>query len=152
MTLQTTDTELVHIFETTKTIALIGASLKPSRASYRVGNFLTDLGYRVIPINPGHVGETLFGQTIVASLADIHNPESVDMIDIFRRSELIESVVDDAMDALPNLKTVWMQLDLRNAQAAQKASDAGILVVQDRCPKIEHPRLHANGFLQNLSA
>jgi len=147
MTLQTTDAELVQLFKTTKTIALVGASLKPSRASYRVGNYLADLGYRVIPVNPGHVGKPLFGQVIVGSLADIEQPETVDMVDIFRRSELIPEVVDDAMTALPQLKTVWMQLELRHAQSAQKASDAGLMVIQDKCPKIEYPRLQANGLL-----
>ena len=141
MTLQTTDQQLIDIFKNTKTIALIGASLKPNRASFRVGNYLNDLGYRVIPINPGHVGEILFGSPIVASFADIPDAENVDMVDIFRKSEFIPDVVDQAMATLPNLKTVWMQLGLENAKAAEKASNAGIMVVQDKCPKIEYPRL-----------
>lgn len=143
MTLQSTDQQLVDIFAQTKTIALIGASKKPSRASYRVGNYLADLGYRVIPINPGHTGEQLFGQTVVASMQDIPDPQNVDMIDIFRKSEYIGDIVDDAMDALPNLKTVWMQLELTHETAAKKASNAGIMVVQDKCPKIEYPRLQS---------
>lgn len=141
MTLQTTDQQLIDIFAQTKTIALIGASNKPSRASFRVGNYLADLGYRVIPINPGQAGKQLFGQTVVASLQDIPDPQDIDMIDIFRKPEFIGDIVDDAMNTLPNLKTVWMQLELTHEAAAQKASDAGIMVVQDKCPKIEYPRL-----------
>ncbi len=152
MTLQTTDAELVQIFQETKTIALIGASLKPQRASHYVGQFLADLGYRVIPINPGHAGEALFGETIAASLKDIDDPSSVDMIDIFRRSDLIPEIVDEAMDVLPNLKTVWMQLGLESASAAQKASGAGIMVVQDKCPKIEYPRLDSAGLIKDLAS
>jgi len=146
MTDQSTDADLIRIFQTTKTIALIGASLKPIRASFRVGEFLADIGYRVIPINPGHVGEMLFGEKIVGSFADIEDPQSVDMIDIFRRNEAIPAIVDDALTRLPNLKTIWMQLGLHNAEAAQKASLRGMTVVQNKCPKIEHPRLLGLGL------
>lgn len=147
MTLHSIDTDLIEIFQQTKTIALIGASIKPNRASYRVGNYLADLGYHVIPINPDYVGKTLFGHPVVATLQDIENPKSVDMIDIFRRTEFIPDVVNQAIQALPNLQTIWMQLDLMHDKAAMKASNAGIMVVQDRCPKIEYPRLQELGLV-----
>ncbi len=93
----------------------------------------------MIPVNPGLVGQHFLGTTVHASLSEIDEP--VDMIDIFRRSDRIPDVVETALGALPALSTIWMQLGLRNEEAAKAGHAAGIRVVQDRCPKIEIPRL-----------
>ncbi|WP_226549910.1 CoA-binding protein [Celeribacter naphthalenivorans] len=136
---QLTDADIARILGDTKVIALVGASPKPDRPSHRVGTFLAARGYKVIPVNPGQAGKELFGQTCVAALSDITEP--VDMIDIFRRSEEVEHVVDDALHALQGLKYIWMQLDIVNEKAAALARAQGAEVVMDRCPAIEIPRL-----------
>jgi len=133
------DEDVVRILKDTKVIALVGASSKPERASHKVGNFLASQGYKVIPVNPGQAGRELFGQTCVAALSDIQEP--VDMVDIFRRSEDVEPVVEEALRALTGLKYIWMQLDIVNEKAAALAHAQGAEVVMDRCPKIEIPRL-----------
>ncbi|WP_417263598.1 CoA-binding protein [Celeribacter sp.] len=136
---QLTDADIARILGDTKVIALVGASPKPDRPSHRVGTFLAARGYKVIPVNPGQAGKELFGQTCVAALSDITEP--VDMVDIFRRSEEVEHVVDDALHALQGLKYIWMQLDIVNEKAAALARAQGAEVVMDRCPAIEIPRL-----------
>jgi len=142
MTDTNTDAEISRILRETKTVAVIGVSTNPIRASYFVARYLHYRGYKIIPINPGHAGKELFGQKIYASLSDIPKDIPVDMVDIFRRSEHIPPIVDEALDQLmPNLKTIWMQIGIRNEDSAQKARNAGLSVVQDRCPKIEYQRL-----------
>ncbi|SLN35555.1 CoA binding domain protein [Aquimixticola soesokkakensis] len=133
------DADITRILNETRVIALVGASNKPARASFQVGTFLAKQGYKVIPVNPGQAGKQLFGQTVVSSLSDID--EAVDMVDVFRASEAVEEVVDEALAALDGLQTIWMQLGVENEAAAAKARAQGIEVVQDRCPKIEIPRL-----------
>lgn len=132
------DHYLTEILLETKTIAMVGASLNPARPSYRVGEFLVDQGYQVIPVNPGHAGETLFGETIVGALSDISEP--IDMVDIFRRSEAVGPIVEAAL-SLNGVKSIWMQIGVENAEAAEIAETAGIKTVMNRCPKIEYPRL-----------
>ncbi|MGB8815014.1 MAG: CoA-binding protein, partial [Paracoccaceae bacterium] len=112
---------------------------KPDRPSHRVAAYLKAKGYRVIPVNPGQVGVQALGEVVRASLADITEP--VDMVDIFRRSEEVLPVVEAALAHLPGLKTVWMQLGVQNAEAAALARAKGVVVVQNRCPAIEIPRL-----------
>jgi uncharacterized protein len=133
------DDDLHRILTETRVIALVGASANPDRPSHRVGWFLARQGYRVIPVNPGLAGQSLFGETVVARLSDI--PGGVDMVDIFRRSEEVGPVVDEALAALPGLRTVWMQLGVVNEAAAEAARAKGVEVVMDRCPAIEIPRL-----------
>ena len=122
-----------------KTIALVGWSPKPERPSHRVAAFLVDKGYRVIPVNPGQAGATALGEQVRASLSDIDGP--VDMVDIFRRSEEVGAVVDEALERFPKLRAIWMQLGVEDAEAAQKAQARGVSVVMNRCPAIEIPRL-----------
>jgi uncharacterized protein len=131
------DDYIRSILKKTKTIALVGASPKPDRPSNHVMAFLQRKGYRVIPVNPQVAGETIHGERVVASLAEIKEP--IDMVDIFRRSEQVPPVVDEAIAA--HAKVVWMQLAIRNDAAAAKAEAAGLEVVMNRCPAIEMPRL-----------
>ncbi len=131
------DDKFRYILTTTRTIALVGASDKPDRPSYEVMHVLQQRGFRVFPVNPLLAGKKLLGETVVASLADIAEP--IDMVDIFRKSEAVGPVVDEAIAI--KAKVVWMQLNVINEQAATKAETAGLLVVMDRCPKIELVRL-----------
>lgn len=133
------DASLKYILQHTKTIAVVGVSMNPVRPSYFVARYLNLKGFKVLPVNPMHRGETLFGQTVCATLSDVDQP--VDMVDIFRRSEAVPDIVDEALAELPDLKTIWMQIGVSHAAAAQKAQARGITVVQNRCPKIEYQRL-----------
>jgi predicted CoA-binding protein len=131
------DDYLRGIFARVKTIAMVGASPRTDRPSNRVMAFLQRKGFRVIPVNPQAAGQTIHGETVVASLAAIAEP--IDMVDIFRRSDQVAPVVDDAI--AKHAKIVWMQLDVRDDQAAANAEAAGLDVVMNRCPAIEMPRL-----------
>ncbi|MGK9203583.1 MULTISPECIES: CoA-binding protein [Sinorhizobium] len=133
------DYYLADILRETKTIALVGASPKPERPSYRVMAFLLRKGYRVIPVNPGHAGGAILDQPVVARLADIG--EAIDMVDVFRAASALPALVDEilSLPALP--KVIWGQLSVRDDAAAAKAEAAGIKIVMDRCPAIEYPRL-----------
>ena len=131
----TTDTDLKRLFETVRTIAVVGCSPRPERAGHYVARYLQELGYRIIPVNPGQ--SEILGEKCYASLRDI--PEPVDMVDCFRRAEDIPPVVEDAIAI--GAKFVWMQLGIVNEEAAQRAMATGIEVVMDRCPKIDYPRL-----------
>ncbi|WBU54760.1 CoA-binding protein [Paracoccus sp. SCSIO 75233] len=136
------DTETIRrIKDETKTIAVVGLSPKSDRPSWGVARFLQGLGYRIIPVNPGHAGDQILGETVYADLSAIPADAKVDMVDIFRRSDAVPGVVDEALTVLPDLKFIWMQLGVRNDEAAAAAETAGKVVVQDRCPKIEFPRL-----------
>jgi predicted CoA-binding protein len=133
------DAFLSDILKRTKTIAVVGVSMNPVRPSYYVARYLNLKGYTVIPVNPGHAGKMLFGQTVQASLTDIDRP--VDMVDIFRRSEAVPPIVDEALERFPDLGTIWMQIGVEHADAAAKAQVRGVDVVMNRCPKIEYQRL-----------
>ncbi len=138
------DGALRAIFRETRTIACVGVSLDQIRPSYYVARYLSLKGFRVIPVNPMHAGKTLLGETVIPDLASIP-PEvgPVQMVDIFRRSDQVGPVVDDALAHLAGrgLKTIWMQIGVINEEAAAKAEAAGLTVVMNRCPKIEFQRL-----------
>lgn len=122
-----------------KTIAMVGASPVNVRPSYFAFKYLAERGYDMIPINPGQVGKSLVGRPFVGSLKDVDRP--IDMVDVFRNSDRVMAVVDEAL-ALPVLpKVIWMQLGVRNDKAAAKAEAAGVKVIMNRCPKIEYARL-----------
>lgn len=137
----TRQTDIARIARDTRTIAVVGLSPKPDRPSHGVARFLQAQGYRVIPVNPGHAGQTILGETTYASLSDIPAESGVDMVDIFRNSDAVPAIVDEALSVLPGLRTIWMQIGVTHAEAAAKARAAGLTVVEDRCPKIEFPAL-----------
>lgn len=132
----TTDAEIRDILTSVKTIAVVGWSPKPDRPSHGVAAFLKRRGYRVIPVNPGQAGQQALGETVVATLAEAG---PVDMVDVFRRSEVAGAVADEA--ARLGAKVVWMQLGVVDEAAAERARAAGARVVMNRCPAIEIPRL-----------
>jgi predicted CoA-binding protein len=127
------------VLTSTKTIAMVGASPNPSRPSYGVLQFLLSNGYHVIPVNPGQAGKEILGQKAVASLADIDEP--VDMVDVFRAADQLPAVIDEVLAMKNPPKVIWGQLTVRNDAAAEKAEQAGLTVIMDRCPAIEYPRL-----------
>ena len=133
----TADEDIADLLRTTKTIALVGASDNPGRASFGVMKALQDHGYRVIPVNPRITGEHVHGEYVWRELAQIGEP--IDIVDIFRNSEDAAATVDEAIAI--GAKAVWRQLGVVNDAAAAKAEAAGLKVVMDRCPKIEIARL-----------
>ena len=135
------DAAILKILRETRSIAMVGASANPERPSYGVLHFLVEKGYRVFPVNPGHVGKTIAGQPVRARLADIVEP--IDLVDIFRRSEFVGPVVDAVLRLDPLPKVIWMQLGIRDDAAAARAEAAGISVVMNHCLKIEYSRLMA---------
>src|SRR5690349_24857135 len=133
----TRDQDIAELLSSAKTIAMVGASDRPDRASYGVMKFLQDWGYRVIPVNPQITGEHVHGEFVWRELAQIGVP--IDIVDIFRRPEAAAETVEQAI--FVGAKAVWMQIGVINHDAAAKAEAAGLKVVMDRCPKIEIPRL-----------
>lgn len=127
------------VLNAVSTIAVVGASANTVRPSYFVQKYLLSKGYRVFPINPGQAGKEILGQPVHASLAAV--PEPIDMVDIFRASEAVPGIVDEVLALSPLPKVVWMQLGIRNDEAAHRLEEAGIAVVMNRCPKIEYARL-----------
>ncbi|MCL4137571.1 UNVERIFIED_CONTAM: hypothetical protein GTU68_021090 [Idotea baltica] len=121
------------------TVAVVGVSANPVRPSYFVARYLRLKGVRVVPVNPGLAGQVLFGETVYATLADI--PIDVDMVDIFRRSEAVPEIVEEALARWPNLQTIWMQIGVEHGLAAAAARARGVTVIENRCPKIEYQRL-----------
>ena len=144
------DSYLSDILASVKTIAMVGASTNWNRPSYFVMKYLQSKGFRVIPVNPGVAGEQLLGETVYARLEDI--PEPVDMVDVFRNAEAAGPVTDSAIAI--HARIVWMQIGVRNDEAAARAEAAGLKVVMNRCPKIEYMRLHGeigwNGINSNV--
>jgi len=133
------DSYIRGILNTVKTIAMVGASEKDNRPSYFAFKYLLERGYRMIPVNPGHAGETMLGQKVYARLSDI--PEPIDMVDIFRASKYVLPIVQEALSLKTRPQAIWMQLGIRNDEAATLAEANGMKVVINRCPKIEYGRL-----------
>jgi uncharacterized protein len=131
------DAYIRDILVTYRTIAMVGASPNASRPSYFAMKYLKVKGFRVIPVNPGQAGQEILGERVYASLADINEP--VDIVDIFRNSEAALGITKEAIRI--GAKVVWMQLGVRNDEAAKLAEAAGLKVVMNRCPKIEYGRL-----------
>ena len=129
------DETIKVVLATPQTVAVVGCSPNPERDSHRIAKLLKARGHRVIPVNPGH--RAILGETCYASLRDI--PERVDMVDIFRRSEHVSPIVDEAIEV--GARIVWMQLGVVDERAAAKAQSAGLTVVMDRCSAIEYRRL-----------
>ncbi len=128
--------EIREYFENTKTIAVVGASPKPEKDSHKVSKYLLDAGYNMIPIYPKE--DMILGQKVYRNLADIK--ECVDMVVVFRKPEIVDSVVDVCIDR-GDIKVLWTQLGIINNKASQKAKDAGISVVQSHCAMVEHKGL-----------
>jgi len=133
------DSYIRGILNTVKTVAMVGASGKENRPSYFAFKYLLERGYRMIPVNPGHAGQQILGKTIYARLADI--PEPIDMVDIFRAASYAPAIVQEALALKPRPQVIWMQLGVRNDEAAALAETNGMKVVMNRCPKIEYGRL-----------
>lgn len=133
------DEKVRRILTSVKTIAMIGASSNEARPSYFVLKYLLQKGFRVFPVNPGQAGKPVLGTTFHPDMKSI--PEPIDMIDVFRGSEAVPGIVEEALKLDPRPKVIWTQLTVRNDEAAARAEAAGIEVVMDRCPKIEYARL-----------
>jgi predicted CoA-binding protein len=131
------DADLRRLLENTKTVALVGASPKPNRPSHGVMAYLQRSGYRVIPVNPMAAGSTILGETVYGSLTEIKEP--IDMIDVFRRAEDTPPIAEEAVAV--GAKSLWLQLDIVNDEAAAIATKGGLDVVMDRCTAIEIGRL-----------
>jgi predicted CoA-binding protein len=129
------DATIKEVLSTPQTVAVVGCSPNPDRDSHRIAKLLKSRGHRVIPVNPGH--QRILGEQCYASLREI--PEKVNMVDIFRRSELVAPIIDEAIET--GARVVWMQLGVIDEQAAAKAQEAGLIVIMDRCPAIEYRRL-----------
>jgi predicted CoA-binding protein len=136
-----TDQYIGSILDSVHTIAMVGASAVTNRPSYFAMKYLLGKGYEVIPINPGLVGKEILGKTVHAALGELPGP--IDMVDIFRNSAAALDIVREAIRLKDKLaiKVIWMQLGVRNDEAAAEAEAAGLQVVMNRCPKIEYGRL-----------
>lgn len=133
------DALIARILSDVRTIAMVGASANTVRPSYFVLKYLTEKGYTVHPVNPGHAGREIAGRLAYAKLADVPGP--VDMVDVFRASDAVPGVVEEALALDPKPKVIWLQLGVRNDEAAARAEAEGVTVIQNRCPKIEYGRL-----------
>ena len=133
------DSYIRGILNTVKTIAMVGVSATTSRPSYFAFKYLLERGYRMIPVNPGLAGQELLGRKVYGKLAGI--PEPVDMVDIFRAARYAHEIVQEALALHPRPQVIWMQLGIRNDEAAALAEENGLKVVMNRCPKIEYGRL-----------
>ncbi len=135
-TINSNNEEMKHIFETVKTIAVLGLSPDESKASHRVAAYLQEAGYKIVPVYPKY--DEILGEKVYRSLAEI--PFEVDMIDIFRKPAAFDAIADAAI-ARGDIKVFWGQIGLVNDDAAQKAKDAGMQVVQNHCTMVEHKAL-----------
>lgn len=133
-----------------KTIALVGASNNPARPSYIVLKYLSERGFTLVPVNPGLAGQEILGMKVYASLRDI--PFPLDMVEIFRNSAAAGPITDEALALDPLPRVIWMQLSVRNDEAAQRAEARGVTVIMNRCPKIEYGRLSGEIGWQGINS
>jgi predicted CoA-binding protein len=133
------DSYIRGILNTVKSIAMVGASEKDNRPSYFAFKYLLERGYNMIPVNPGQAGHVMLGRKVYAKLSDV--PEPIDMVDIFRAAQYALPIVQEALALNPRPRVIWMQLGVRNDEAAKLAEDNGLKVVMNRCPKIEYGRI-----------
>jgi predicted CoA-binding protein len=139
-----------EILKSVKTVALVGASHKPERPSWIVLKYLSERGYELFPINPGLAGREILGLKVYASLIEV--PAELDMVEIFRNSKAALPITEEALALKPPPKVIWMQLSVRNDEAAAKAESAGVKVVMNRCPKIEYGRLSGEIGWQGINS
>ena len=139
----TSDGEIASLLTATRNIALIGASANPERPSHRVLAFLVQAGYQLYPVNPGLAGSEICGRPVYGRLSDV--PVPIDMVDVFRQSHFLADIVEQSIEI--EAGAIWTQLDVVDEQAALRAESAGLLVVMDKCPAIELPRLQAAGVM-----
>ncbi len=133
------DQYLNKILDQNRIIASVGVSLNPIRPSYFVSRYLSRRGYNIIPVNPAYAGQLLWGNIAYSQLSDV--TENVEMVQIFRKSEAVPSIIEDAITHLPKLRTIWMQIGVVHNEAAERARKHGLQVIQNLCPKMEHQRL-----------
>lgn len=133
------DARLREILSGSPTVAVLGIHHEPEKAAYYVPEYLHDEGYRVIGVNPELVQETLFGEKVRATLREISEP--IDLVDVFRRPDLIPQHLEDILAMKPRPRFVWFQLGIKNDEAAKVLEDAGITVIQNRCTLADHQRL-----------
>lgn len=133
------DAYIERILSSVRTVAVVGASPRPDRPSNGIAAFLVARGYEVYPVNPGHAGKEIAGRETFATLADV--PVAIDMVDVFRASDALGGVVDEALALDPRPSVIWAQLGVRDDAAATRAEEAGVEVVMNRCPAIEFARL-----------
>jgi predicted CoA-binding protein len=138
------------ILKSVKRIALVGASANPARPSYIVLKYLHERGYEMLPVNPGLAGRRLFDRPVYGTLAEI--PGAIDMVEIFRNSEAAGPITDEALALDPLPKVIWMQLSVRNDEAAARAEAKGVTVIMNRCPKIEYGRLSGEIGWQGINS
>ena len=133
------DSYIRGILNSVKSMAMVGASERENRPSYFAFKYLLERGYIMIPVNPGQASETILGRRVYARLADVSEP--IDMVDIFRNSRYALAIVEEALALKPRPQVIWMQLGVKNDEAAELAEANGVKVVMNRCPKIEYGRL-----------
>lgn len=141
----TTDAELAAHLRQARVIAVLGAHRDPARAAFYVPEYLHQQGYRILPVNPVLVGQELWGEPVVATLAELDRP--VDLVDVFRRPDALEGHLADFLAMAPPPGLVWLQLGIRNDRFAEALAARGIDVVEDRCLKVEDRRLRQAGLL-----
>ena len=150
------DNEMRLLLKKINVMVMIGVSASPLRASFFVARYFVLRGISVIPVNPNYEGQYLWGEKVLGKISDIQPDKRVDLIDIFRPSKEVPSIVDDTIKYLKPLgcKTVWMQIGIKNIQAALKVKRSGLNVIMDKCPKIENQRLFGElrvaGFNTNI--
>jgi uncharacterized protein len=133
------DNEIRDLLSTVTRVAVVGASASEEKPAYFVPAVMQNEGYEILPINPGQAGKEILGQKVYASLADVEG--RIDMVDVFRRPDHVEGVVDEILALPEKPKVIWLQIGVYNEAAVKKAEAAGITVVTERCPKVEIPRL-----------